>query len=140
MARLVLGARPRQLAIVPLKRHSSLVFVLMGGLYWKRATAAGAVTSLWTGFIVQTGLVIFDLVNTAPMAMPYLESIHPVFMGHGVIVAMLISGSVFVCVSLVTAPGSEKQLAPFFNDTGISEPDALKGECGFTSPVSASAE
>ncbi len=119
---------------------ASYFFVLMGGLYWKRATGAGAVASLWTGFIVQTGFVIFDLVKTAPMSPPYLESIYPVFMGHGVIIAMLISGAVFVCVSLVTAPSLEKQLAPFFNDTGIRKPDTIKGKCGFTSPVSASAE
>jgi len=93
---------------------ASYFFALMGGLYWKRATGAGAVASLWTGFCIQTGLVIFDLIRTAPTAPPYLESIHPVLMGHGVIVSMLISGTVFVAVSLATKPCEEKMLAPFF--------------------------
>lgn len=95
---------------------ASYFFVLMGGLYWKRATGPGAVASLWTGFVIQVGLVVFDLIKTAPMAPPFLESIHPVFMGHGVIISMLISGTVFVGVSLVTDPSEEKRLAPFFKD------------------------
>jgi solute:Na+ symporter, SSS family len=95
---------------------ASYFFVLMGGLYWKRATGPGAVASLWTGFIVQVGLVVFDLIKTPPMAPPFLESIHPVFMGHGVIIAMIISGTVFVGVSLSTRPSKKEQLAPFFKD------------------------
>lgn len=117
---------------------ASYFFVLMGGLYWKRATGAGAVASLWTGFVVQTGFVIFDLVKTAPLAPPYIESIHPVFMGHGVIIAMLISGAVFICVSLITAPSSEKQLAPFFKPTGVKEPNKIKSEYEFPFQVSGS--
>ncbi len=100
---------------------ASYFFVLMGGLYWRRATGAGAVASLWTGFFVQTGLVIFDLIKTAPMAPPYLESIHPVLMGHGVIVSMLISGTVFFLVSLATEPCKEKMLAPFFKTASPSK-------------------
>ena len=95
---------------------ASYFFVLMGGLYWKRATGKGAVASLWTGFVVQTGLVAVDLIKTPPMAPPFLESLHPALMGHGVIPAMLISGLVFFGVSLVTAPASAEQLAPFFKD------------------------
>ncbi len=94
---------------------ASYFFALMGGLYWKRATGAGAIASLWGGFILQVGLVIFDLYKTAPMAPPYLESIHPILMGHGVIIAMLVSGTVFVAVSLVTKPSEDAQLAIFFN-------------------------
>jgi len=93
---------------------ASYFFPLMGGLYWKRATGAGAVAALWTGFITQTGLVIFDLAKTRPMAPPFLESIHPAFMGHGVIFAMMISGLVFVGISLATQPRTEKQLDLFF--------------------------
>ncbi|MCG8633065.1 MAG: sodium:solute symporter family protein [Desulfobacterales bacterium] len=98
---------------------ASYFFALMGGLYWKRATGPGAVASLWTGFIIQTGLVIFDLAKTAPMAPPYLESIHPVFMGHGVIIAMLISGIVFVGVSLATKPCEKEQLDIFFKNGNV---------------------
>jgi SSS family solute:Na+ symporter len=99
---------------------ASYFFVLMGGLYWRRATGPGAVASLWTGFSVQTGLVLFDLVKTSPMAPPYLESIHPILMGHGVIVSMLISGTVFIAVSLLTRPSEEKMLAPFFGEKAAS--------------------
>jgi len=98
---------------------ASYFFVLMGGLYWSRATGAGAVASLWIGFFTQTGLVLFDLLKTAPMAPPYLESIHPLLMGHGVIVSMLISGTVFMAVSLLTRPCEEKMLMPFFK--GVSD-------------------
>ncbi|MFT5729159.1 MAG: SSS family solute:Na+ symporter [Desulforhopalus sp.] len=93
---------------------ASYFFVLMGGLYWKRATGSGAVASLCTGFLIQVALVIFDLVKTAPMAPPYLESLHPLLMGHGVIVAMAISGSVFIGVSLATKKTEKARLAPFF--------------------------
>ncbi len=95
---------------------ASYFFVLMGGLYWKRATGPGAIASLCTGFILQVGLVIFDLAKTAPMSPPFLESIHPLFMGHGVILSMLISGVVFVGVSLVTKPSEKSRLTPFFKE------------------------
>ncbi len=93
---------------------ASYFFALMGGLYWKRATGQGAVASLVTGFMAQSALVIVDLAKTPPMAPPYLESIHPVLMGHGVIVSMALSGLVFVGVSLATAPTSQVRLALFF--------------------------
>ena len=67
------------------------------------------------------GVVFFDLVKTSPMAPPYLESIHPVLMGHGVIVSMLISGTVFITVSLLSLPSEEKMLAPFFTGDVGSE-------------------
>lgn len=86
---------------------ASYFFVLMGGLYWKRATPTGAMASLWTGFFTQTGLVILDLVKTPPMAPSFLEGIHPVLMGHGVIAAMAASGIVFVVVSLATDPAKD---------------------------------
>ncbi|WP_022669284.1 sodium:solute symporter family protein [Desulfospira joergensenii] len=95
---------------------ASYFFALLGGIFWKRATGPGAVASMWTGFIVQTGLVLADLFKTAPMAPPFLESIHPLFMGHGVIPAMGISGLVFVGVSLVTSPSEKERLDLFFGD------------------------
>ena len=95
---------------------ASYFFVLMGGLYWKRATSAGAVASLCTGFILQVALVLVDLTKTAPMAPPYLETIHPLFMGHGVILTMTVSGCVFILVSLVTVPSGQFRLLPFFAD------------------------
>jgi SSS family solute:Na+ symporter len=95
---------------------ASYFFVLMGGLYWKRATSSGAVASLCAGFVLQVALVLIDLMKTAPMAPPYLESIHPLFMGHGVIVAMAVSGCVFIVVSLATVPSQQFRLIPFFAD------------------------
>jgi SSS family solute:Na+ symporter len=95
---------------------ASYFFVLMGGLYWKRATSSGASASLCVGFVLQTGLVLLDITRTAPMAPPYLESIHPLLMGHGVIAAMAISGCVFVGVSLATMRSERIRLVPFFED------------------------
>lgn len=99
---------------------ASYFFVLIGGMYWKRATSAGATASLCTGFSLQVGLVVTDLVRTAPMAPPYLESIHPLLMGHGVIVAMAFSGCIFVVVSLATPPSKRIRLIPFFSDEGLA--------------------
>jgi solute:Na+ symporter, SSS family len=93
---------------------ASYFFVLMGGLYWKRATGPGAVASLWTGFTVQAGLVVTDLIKTSPTSPPFLESVHPILMAHGVVIAMLASGIVFAAVSLATKPSEKEQLAPFF--------------------------
>jgi SSS family solute:Na+ symporter len=95
---------------------ASYFFVLIGGLYWKRATSSGAAASLCAGFVLQVALVLIDLMKTAPMAPPYLESIHPLFMGHGVIVAMAVSGCVFIVVSLATVPSQQFRLIPFFAD------------------------
>ncbi len=96
---------------------ASYFFVLMGGMYWKRATTAGAIASMCSGFMLQLGFVVIDLIKTSPMTPPFLESIHPLFMGHGVIAAMAVSGTVFISVSLLTKPATHIQLAPFFPDT-----------------------
>lgn len=96
---------------------ASYFFALMGGLYWKRANGAGATASLCTGFVIQVVFVAIDLIKTPPMAPPYLESIHPIFMGHGVILAMALSGVVFVAASLLTRPCRQERLALFFADS-----------------------
>ncbi len=96
---------------------ASYFFVLMGGLFWKRGTRAGAIASLYTGFFLQTGLVIFDLARTAPMAPPFLESLHPIFMGHGVIPAMAVSGLAYLLVSLATPASEPARLDLFFPET-----------------------
>ncbi|MCP4452640.1 MAG: sodium:solute symporter family protein, partial [Planctomycetes bacterium] len=106
---------------------ASYFFVLMGGMYWKRATSAGATASLCTGFSLQVGLVVTDLVRTAPMAPPYLESLHPLLMGHGVIVAMAFSGCIFVVVSLASRPSERIRLIPFFPDEGLALAASLQG-------------
>ncbi len=106
---------------------ASYFFVLMGGLFWKRATSAGASASLCVGFCLQVGLVLIDLVKTAPMAPPYLESLHPILMGHGVIVAMAVSGFVFIIVSLATEPSMQIRLVPFFSDEGKAFAMSVQG-------------
>lgn len=116
---------------------ASYFFVLMGGLYWKRATKTGAAASLCTGFVLQVGMVLFDLSKTAPMAPPYLETLHPVFMGHGVIVAMVLSGVVFTWVSLVTKPSESIRLVPFFQDEALAFAASMKEETGLLEPVGA---
>ncbi|MFW2367481.1 MAG: sodium:solute symporter family protein [Desulforhopalus sp.] len=105
---------------------ASYFFVLMGGLYWKRATKTGATASLCTGFILQVGMVLFDLSRTAPMAPPYLETVHPIFMGHGVIVAMAVSGAVFIGVSLISEPSERIRLVPFFQDEALALAASMK--------------
>jgi len=95
---------------------ASYFFPLMGGLYWKRATKEGALAGLVVGAVAQIGLIAIDLVKTAPMAPPYLETVHPILMNHGVIVGMLLSAVAFFGVSFATKPSSDVNLAPFFRD------------------------
>jgi SSS family solute:Na+ symporter len=95
---------------------ASYFFVLMGGLFWRRGTGAGAIASMLTGFVLQCTLVVVDLLWTQPGAPAYLESLHPLLTSHGVIVAMGASGVVYVFVSLVTKPSENFRLAPFFAD------------------------
>jgi SSS family solute:Na+ symporter len=95
---------------------ASYFFVLMGGMYWQRGTAEGATASMITGFLSQCAMVIYDLMYTPAGAPPALELIHPLLMGHGVIVGMAASGIVYVGVSLMTAPSPTYRLAPFFKE------------------------
>jgi len=101
---------------------ASYFFPLMGGLYWKRATEKGAFAAMWSGFILQSAFVLLDLVKTLPRGGSFLESLHPALMGHGAIVALLISGLVFGCVSLATAPSPPEKLAFFFKDSDETVP------------------
>ncbi|MEA1984608.1 MAG: sodium:solute symporter family protein [Euryarchaeota archaeon] len=104
---------------------ASYFFPLMGGLYWKRATRQGALAGLVVGAVVQISLIVYDLAMTAPMAPPYLETIHPLLMNHGIIVGMLLSGVAFFGVSFATEPSSDVNLAPFFKDA--AEKLSVKG-------------
>ncbi len=114
---------------------SSYFFVLMGGLYWKRATNAGAIASLCTGFTLQVGMILVDLANTAPTSLSYLETLHPVLMGHGVIVVMAISGAVFIGTSLVTEPSEQIRLVPFFHDEALAMAASMKERHNLAIPV-----
>ena len=95
---------------------SSYFFPLMGGLYWKWATKEGAFAGMVVGFVVQVTLVVLDLIKTPLLASNYLETIHPILTGHGVIVGMTMSAIVFFGVSLMTKPSSKINLAPFFEE------------------------
>ncbi len=92
-------------------------FPLMGGLFWRRATRRGAQATLITGGSLQVALVAIDLLRTGPMAPPFLQTLHPAFMGHGVLLGMAASGIVFVGVSLVTTPAPAHRLIRFFPDS-----------------------
>lgn len=98
---------------------ASYFFALMGGLYWRRGTAVGAGASMFTGFLVQSGFVIYDGMNGAGGGQPPLEALHPILMGHGVIVAMALSGIVYVGVSMLTQSTPVYRLAPFFKDKAL---------------------
>jgi len=91
-------------------------FPLMGGIFWKRATKEGALAGLTIGAGAQVLLVVTDLVRTAPLAPPFLETVSPLLMGHGVLVGMGLSGAVYVGVSLLTPAPEAIRLAPFFED------------------------
>lgn len=93
---------------------ASYFFALMGGIYWKRGTGIGAAASLMSGFVLQSSLIIVDLIATQKGAPSYLESLHPLLMGHGVIAAMSVSGLVYLGVSMATRPSERFRLAPFF--------------------------
>jgi len=95
---------------------ASYFFPLMGGLFWKRATKEGALAGMVVGAVAQTALVVIDLANTPLMAPPYLETIHPVLMGHGVIVGLSLGAVTFFGVSILSAPSGVVNLAPFFKD------------------------
>jgi len=96
---------------------ASYFFPLMGGLYWKRATKEGAFAGMVIGAIVQIALVVIDYTTPAPpTAATYLESLHPILMGHGAIIGMSLSAIAFFGVSLMTKPSSRVNLAPFFEE------------------------
>ena len=95
---------------------ASYFFPLMGGLFWKRATKEGALAGMVVGAVAQTALVLIDLTNTPVMATPYLETIHPALMGHGVIVGLSMGAVTFMVISLLTTRSDVVNLAPFFRD------------------------
>ena len=89
-------------------------FPLVGGLFWPRATGRGAWAALIAGGGVQIVLVAVDMFNTAPMATPFLQRLHPALMGHGVLLGSLVSAAAFVSVSLATEPEPDHRLETFF--------------------------
>ncbi len=79
--------------------------VVMAAFFWKRATAAGAVTSIAAGTVVT---VFWDLgKNLLPPAWAARDAIFP---------ALLASLIALIAVSLLTPPPRPEQWQPFFED------------------------
>ncbi|MCQ8902890.1 MAG: sodium:solute symporter family protein [Methanothrix sp.] len=91
---------------------TSYFFPIVGGLYWKRATAWGALAAVIVGGGTQIAMIAYEkLVLRAP-----LDTLSPYLTEHGVLVGLALSASVFIIVSLLTPPADERRLAPFFPD------------------------
>jgi PAS domain S-box-containing protein len=94
---------------------------MIGGLYWRRATRAGAIAGMWAGFIVwvwtllvpafaQTGWLPARLLTEGPFGLAWLSpyalfgatELDPVT--HGVFWSLGINIALFVGVSLYTSP------------------------------------
>ncbi|MGH2699105.1 MAG: sodium/proline symporter [Actinomycetota bacterium] len=113
LATLVVGAVPilltlRQLDIVQFvvlafaALLASTVFIpVVVGLYWRGASAAGAITSMVVGFVT---CLIWYLIGE-----PFINPVVP---------GVLASGIAMYAVSRVTQPVGEAGLRPFFADTG----------------------
>lgn len=78
--------------------------VVMAAFFWKRATAAGAVVSIFCG----TAMTIFWDVGKGllPQALVDRDAIFP---------ALIVSLLALIAVSLATRPPRKEQLAPFFD-------------------------
>jgi len=94
---------------------------MIGGLYWQRATRAGAIAGMWAGFIIwgwtllvpafaQTGWLPARLLTEGPFGLAWLSpyalfgatELDPVT--HGVLWSLGINIALFVGVSLYTSP------------------------------------
>jgi SSS family solute:Na+ symporter/sodium/pantothenate symporter len=88
------------------------------GLYWRRATRAGALSGLVSGFSVVVGLYVLGWIGigkqdkTGPAAKDiapvYLLSLDPIFWG------LVVSFVLAVVVSLFTAPPPDKHVDTYF--------------------------
>ncbi len=117
---------------------------MIGGLYWRRATRAGAIAGMWAGFIIcswtllvpafaQTGWLPMSLVSEGPFGVAWLrpyalfgmDGIDPV--SHGVFWSLGANLALFVGVSLYTSPRlmERRQAAAF-----VSGSDAATGTNG----------
>jgi SSS family solute:Na+ symporter len=63
------------------------------------------------------------------MAVPFLEGLSPLLMGHGVLVGMGVSGVAYGLVSLLTPAPAGTCLAPFFEDEARKLAAAHAGPC-----------
>ncbi len=90
---------------------SSYFFPIMGALFWRRATAQGALAGLAIGGISQITLIIAEATYIGR-----LDAISPLLIEHGVLIGVSLSAISFVGVSLLTPRSDDHRLAPFFSD------------------------
>jgi len=90
---------------------SSYFFPIMGALFWRRATAQGALAGLVIGGISQIALIIAEATYTGK-----LDLISPLLIEHGVLIGVSLSAISFVGVSLLTPRSDDRHLALFFSD------------------------
>ncbi len=98
-----------ELTVFGFSTSALMIFPLAGGYYWKRATTAGAVASLLVGVPSNYILSIFlGWPRTMLMAKPQLLGLSPF------LASFLITGVLFVLVSLVTKPAPKQILDLFY--------------------------
>lgn len=83
----------------------SLFVTVAAGLFWKRATAEGAIAAVVTGFV---GAVVGHELATRGL-LPF----------HEILLAVVLSLVSMVVVSLATDRPTTEQLAPVFDDVGV---------------------
>ena len=90
---------------------ASCFLPIMGALFWRRATAQGALAGLVIGGGTQITLIIAEVTYFGK-----LDAISPLLIEHGVLIGVLLSAVTFVGVSLATPQSDDRRLAPFFAD------------------------
>jgi len=123
---------------------------MIGGLYWRRATRAGAIAGMWAGFLLwgwtlllpafaQTGWLPIELVQAGPFGIEWLRPYGMLGLNgldavtHGVVWSLGANILFFVGVSLYTAPRMmERRQAAVFVGT---DDRAAHGPGGLVAPV-----
>jgi len=90
---------------------ASYFFPIMGALFWRRATAEGALAGLVIGGTTQIALIIAEAAYFGKF-----DDISPLLIEHGVLIGVSLSAISFVGVSLATPKSDDHNLAPFFSD------------------------
>ncbi|HEX4021358.1 MAG TPA: sodium:solute symporter family protein [Acidobacteriaceae bacterium] len=85
---------------------AALTPVILAAFYWKRATAAGAVSCITAGTLVTVFWDTAFVRQYLPAALAHRDAIFP---------ALLVSLLCLVLVSAFTKPPREEQIAPFFS-------------------------
>ena len=98
-----------ELTVFGFSTSALMIFALVGGYYWKRATTAGAIASLVIGvpcnYILSIGL---GWPNTMLMPKPELWDLSPF------LASFLVTGVIFVGGSLISAPSPKRVLDCFY--------------------------